>query len=1100
MLDPSHQETTTLTPTQTSPVHLSQLKNSIRKHLLSTHGDSHATLDADDGENEDIETQETFKSLLLPSKSKLESSLFVQNAHQKLLALDASLVDFDVNNIKLQGLMALSVGLSALEASDSTVTNVIEKAVLKWFQRVCALPDLKHVHYTGSADFSAGRLSPHEIQVYRTATFLCMGPHVDRITSASIPVFYIPSTLQESDPNHPEKLIKKYWALIGSPSYSPAAKIRRIPSVGPSSESIEISLLIAYLSEDVAVGRRPCVVVGRATSWSSVLGEWDDLAKIRDVCSRFGCWMHVECDNMSLLTAPSMTDDAETRRKMESLRTADSITFHASTAFKLTNPTDLPSITLFNTVDPRLMDPLHLDAFDTSFDKPSGLQSAAAASQRRRSSGSAGGALIASALRSSSAGGERISGEYQYQYSTTAGVGMSRSGSVNSVTSACGGVSGGAQQAVSPNSSKLLKRMSSSALFHTACYSMDGSNTESVAPVGLKYSLPWWMWSLGTWTAELMDAFQLGQELTEKLADRLQSVPDLEIFCNPSVSNYLTLLFRFNPTVSARGTLLTHPVPPVHISHVPEKPQSFIPKPPQMPVANSPWTPGYGTPESLMLMEQSRREAWGNKMNADLGTRFLFNRLSSDIKNNLQLGLVTFNGSTFIRYQMMSYLAESKQHHATLVEALAFESITLGSTINSTLKHQKTLQSLITKMSSLSTSNNPHMLPQQPHGPIELRYIPPSQVSQWKVGDSALVQEPFVGLGGLHFTPSYLDLEAEPIDEGVVKDLDALNECLAEALAGEDSVVFTKGVIGKGWTGGAVEVGGAQKGGIGKVRSCVRVGMDKSAYDEEKLEVLIEIVLKKGRELERGDQFLATLSDVIKRGIQSAEINLKKQVRDDEVSIFRSLPVIGTVLGFMGVNPSNSNNTEAIVSDEPESRDSLRGDFDVASLIESKVYGAASSEDVANGRRNAVHHHPRAVARSFTLSGGFTTIPIDEAQIIKMPTPAVRASIGSVSQVESAVAGDDGDLDVGVDGELEMEDFENGYLAEVDYDEEEYEEGNGDEKAHEAVHEVDGKVEFEEEEGGYVGDGEVGFVHNAIVAQEVDGFVEEDGGDSDLDV
>ncbi|KAJ3013971.1 UNVERIFIED_CONTAM: hypothetical protein HDU68_000470 [Siphonaria sp. JEL0065] len=143
------------------------------------------------------------------------------------------------------------------------------------------LPDLKHVHYTGSADFSAGRLSPHEVQVYRTATFLCMGPHVDRITSASIPVFYIPSNLQESDPNHPEKLIKKYWALIGSPSHSPAAKIRRIPSVGPSSESIEISLLIAYLSEDVAVGRRPCVAVARATS-SSVLGEWDDLGKIRD--------------------------------------------------------------------------------------------------------------------------------------------------------------------------------------------------------------------------------------------------------------------------------------------------------------------------------------------------------------------------------------------------------------------------------------------------------------------------------------------------------------------------------------------------------------------------------------------------------------------------------------------------------------------------------------------------------------------------------------------------------------------------------------------------------------------------------------------------
>ncbi|KAJ3013972.1 UNVERIFIED_CONTAM: hypothetical protein HDU68_000471 [Siphonaria sp. JEL0065] len=129
-------------------------------------------------------------------------------------------------------------------------------------------------------------------------------------------------------------------------------------------------------------------------------------------------------------------------------------------------------------------------------------------------------------------------------------------------------------------------------------------------------------------------------------------------------------------------------------------------------------------------------------------------------------------------------------------------------------------------------------------------------------------------------------------------------------------------------------------------------------------------------------------------------------------------------------------------------------------------------------------------------------IPIGEAQIIKMPTPIIRASIGSVSQVESVVVDDDADLEDAVDGKLETEDFENGYLTKVDYDEREYEgeyeEDDGDEKEYEGDHEVDGKFEFEEEEGNYGGDGDVEFVHNALVAQEVDGFVEEeDGPDSD---
>ncbi|KAJ3068888.1 hypothetical protein HDU98_008006, partial [Podochytrium sp. JEL0797] len=97
---------------------------------------------------------------------------------------------------------------------------------------------------------------------------------------------------------------------------------------------------------------------------------------------------------------------------------------------------------------------------------------------------------------------------------------------------------------------------------------------------------------------------------------------------------------------------MTHSNPPVRVSHVPEKPPAFVPKLPQQ---QSPWTTGFGTPESLMEMEMTRREAWGNKMTAELGTRFLFNRLAADLKESLQLHLVNFNGSVFIQYETMSY-------------------------------------------------------------------------------------------------------------------------------------------------------------------------------------------------------------------------------------------------------------------------------------------------------------------------------------------------------------------------------------------------------------------------------------------------------------
>ncbi|KAJ3349534.1 hypothetical protein HDU83_000452 [Entophlyctis luteolus] len=696
-----------------------------------------------------------------------------------------------------------------------------------------------------------------------------MGPNPDRITSSAIPVFYFPSSLPDND-SHPEKLIKRHWALIGFPSHCQnTAKFRSIPNVSPSSDAMDISTLVAFLSEDIAVGRRPCVVFSRAcTETGTVSGEWDDLVKVREV------------DSMSLLSTAVSLDTAipETAKKIESLRSADSVTFLPAAAFKLSNPHELAPITFFNAVDPRVIDPLNLDLFDSAASDRN-LPSVPAA-HRRRSGGSAGGALIAATLRAST---ERGSAEFH----------RDRSGSISSISS----------NNSLPPTSRLLKRISSCSLFQNACFNVRCEST--FEPTPLKFSLPWWLWCTTSLFDELSHAYQVGHILTKGLYAALSPIETLKTHhLNGVPNNHQVALIKFNTTISARDTLQSYPAPPKHVSHVPPSKRShapaFVPKP-------SPWTPGFGVPESLRALDESRKEAWDNRLNADLGTRVIFENISQYIRDGLDLQLVNFSGATYIKYKTMSYHSQSESHE-TLVNALVEELPMLAQAVTSTFRHQKTLQSLIASL---------------PSRPVELRYILPS--------DCVTASE--LGLGGVHFSPTYLDVEVDSLDPQVVRDLDALNTCLANELGG----VFTKATVKKSE--------GCR--GLDAISVCVWVGFDRNAYDEKKIEKLVDALLSKGRELERSEQFLATLSEVVKRGIHEAELNLKKKhVSQEETSILHSLPMIGTVLNLIGAIP-------------PAAQHSFLSDL-------------ATQTN-------------RLTSHNFTLSRGFSTVEVD-IDLEKTPT------------------------------------------------------------------------------------------------------------------
>ncbi|TPX75908.1 hypothetical protein CcCBS67573_g02819 [Chytriomyces confervae] len=878
--------------------------------------------------------------LILQGQNAHVSSRQVAAAQSLEVCLDVKLTDTSPASsvALLSSLVAASLSPRTESACKRESELKTEARLLEWMALFFTLPDLKHIHFHGSVDFSGGRLDPAEIQVFRTATFLAMGPSPARISSAAIPVFYFPATLDSSY----SAPLSTHWSLIGLPSHSPSLpKIRKIPTTGiPGSDGpMDVSVLTAYLSEDVAVGRRPVVVVVRC-GFGLVSGEWDDLGSVRALCSRFGCWMHVECDNMSLMEESSPIQDAQTMAKLENLRCADSIAFHASSALKLVHPQDLPSITLFNTVDPRLMDPVHVIEPDEgrTYDSTSSLH--------RRSSAfsSAGGALIR----------DRLS------------VDLNAASMLARTESFSSNMVGGVQTlGTGLSSAKLLKRMSSSSLFQAACFSVV-SNGIRVTPTPLQFTLPWLLWSLSGIPELLRGTLEVAKELTEKLSDALLTIPELDVLQPPAESNYLTLLYRFNPTVASSQTLLTHPLPPVHVSHVP----SNSAKP--APLSMGPWTPGFGTPEALLQMDATRKEAWGNRMNSDLGTKFVeCISKAGEIKDGLQLKLVKFAGYWHVQFQACSYVAENNRTQASLIESLIHESAAYANAINATLRHQTTIRNLISEAQASSNSS------------YELRYIPPSSVAAWKPSAS---EGAFIALGGLHFTPSYLNLETDHIDPQVVRDLDALNLCLAEALELDPLLgnVCSKGAINKSYVEESQSVGG-----LAMIQTCIRIGMDKSGFTESRISNLISVVLQKGRELECGDQFLATLSEVIKRGIQTAQENLKMEhQQSDQVSIFSSLPVIGTVLGIFGMTGGDSH----------------------ASTMH---HNQSSIESLVNGDSSETGIKKPAVARTFTLSSGFSTVNLET-----VPTPNVtRGSISASNIADTEV--------VGIFDELELAGSEN---------------------------------------------------------------------------
>ncbi|KAG8040911.1 hypothetical protein G9C98_001899, partial [Cotesia typhae] len=140
----------------------------------------------------------------------------------------------------------------------------------------------------------------------------------------------------------------------------------------------------------------------------------------------------------------------------------------------------------------------------------------------------------------------------------------------------------------------------------------------------------------------------------------------------------------------------------------------------------------------------------------------------------------------------------------------------------------------------------------------------------------------WAGLGGVRYEPpTWVQIKTDETKA----ELNRLNNQLVEALRSTDAAFS----LGEGDDG----------------LSCVRFGMVTQDTDLAKL---ISLVLQVGREVEANSKLLDTISEVVKRGIETAQTDLERENAEKlwQEGILRHVPVVGTFVNWWSPPPKES--------------------------------------------------------------------------------------------------------------------------------------------------------------------------------------------------
>ncbi|KAJ1569760.1 hypothetical protein HK405_004489 [Cladochytrium tenue] len=742
---------------------------------------------------------------------------------------------------------------------------------------------------------------------------------------------------------------------------------------------LDPTALSSMMSEDVAMGRRPCIVVARAGA--AISGQCDPLEKIREISSQ------------SQQKAANDPMDDPAGRSLAAARSADSLAVDLGAWLGLADSSVLCPVTLFLTVDPRRSDPI--------------VAAAPKAPPMERSTSFNASVPLPTGLLSS--------------------------------TSFLGVPSIARTPSQPPPAPQLAPR-----------------------PVPLTFSLPWWLLvgdvdaaddavanakdtRRGGISLRFVQARELARTLSRKVAlSRTLHCP------TPADLTYLTCCVRFSPSATSVGKEIQRTL------------SGGFDAASRLPPAITQASPRLGPVAAADRAMQARyREL------ADVGTRKIFELIPDDLKSGLGLCLVQLAGYSYIRYRPVAVatsIEAQSNHLLALAAALATRSECVESALRMQVSLPDIVRSLAQRSpgstpttASAALSSPPVASPAATAAPTaagtasgggssapglgpEIWAVSPaaavvsvsSAAEAWSVvaaasrqdsvprrssgasdpavsssvvgvpplppmsqsraasltttGDAAStsgvgvggVGGAWLGLGAVQFCPAYIDPRSEELEAGLVRELDELNAALVARLRDEQHSgtgggagrghAFSLGVVVPRPTPAAVDADGP-------AAAARRTAGDTLPYTEERVRELLDMVVKQGRELERSEK----------------------------LSILRSLPVIGTVLGVLGVPMPRAKDTA--VAAAAEASVAVYGSSDEAAQLwfEGGAAGRADVEGNGGGNRSRAGSVSQA-AQGATPGAGDGGEPASPRTSMSSATSA-RSATSSVAAAVRAAGG-----------------------------------------------------------------------------------------------
>ncbi|KAI8918671.1 hypothetical protein DFJ77DRAFT_456476 [Powellomyces hirtus] len=300
-------------------------------------------------------------------------------------------------------------------------------------------------------------------------------------------------------------------------------------------------------------------------------------------------------------------------------------------------------------------------------------------------------------------------------------------------------------------------------------------------------------------------------------------------------------------------------------------------------------------PLALLRFED---QASGDEKNV-VATKFMYASIPEDLRTQLSIDLVQAFGKLWIRYRPF-YSQPPIAHQPALLNTLLDTLASTARRVHAAQELRETFRQVVEKRK-------------------ELTFVERLESEK----EEEVGEDVWIGLGALRYTPPYIDALADHIAPEVVSDLDGLNMQLADVLSLHSAQTFALQQF-RPATAENDTLPLALRGGD---RSCVHVGV--GPVEKKDVEDLVEEIVREAGRLERNSEFVARIASVIKRGIEQAERQLQEESAEEQPSILRMLPIVGSVLSWW---------------------------------------------------RPEVPRNRIPVARTFSIATGFTTIPLDPEQ------------------------------------------------------------------------------------------------------------------------